>query len=233
MLSRYFLRPKPIPLIMSAGAVLLMFGLGAWQVQRLIWKEALLAQIEYAASQAPLLQMPDDPKPYRFYRVQLEGEYLPDAEFHLAARYFRSQLGYALLTPFRLADDGRIVIVSRGWIPTQHKDNPPPAPEGNITLLAQIRTSDERNPFTPPNDPARNIWFGRDALQMGEQAGLDVLPITLDAIGDQDTSVLPIPSDGALRPRNDHLGYAITWFGVGIGVLIMSLLYHRKKPSDG
>lgn len=231
LLSRCFHRPRPIPFIMSVGSVILLFGLGIWQLDRLSWKNALIANIEHANETAPLQTLPEDLAAHRFYRVQLSGEYLAEPEFHLAARYFQSKLGYSLLNPFKL-DDGRIVMVSRGWIPAEHKETTPKAPAGPQTILAQIRTSDERNHFTPENQPAKNVWFGRDALQMGAHAKLDVLPITLDIIGEQDRMQLPVPSDGSIKPRNDHLGYAVTWFGIGFAALIISLLYHRKKPAS-
>lgn len=232
-LSHYFNKPRPIPLIMSVTAVLTLFFLGGWQVKRLIWKEALLTQLEHAAQTAPLQALPDDVDAHRFYRVQLVGRFLPEHEFHLAARYFKSQLGYSVLVPFKLAKTGQVIMVSRGWIPAASKDanNHPPAPEGERTILAQIRTSNDRNPFTPINQPEKNIWFGRDTTEMGAKAGLDVLPYTLDVIGDQNPAILPVPSNGELKPRNDHLHYAITWFAVGFSALIISLLYHRKKPS--
>lgn len=237
-LNRYFHKPKPLPLIMSAAAVLLMFGLGIWQLQRLAWKEALIADIEQAAqfSHAPAT-LPDNPDALRALRFRLvapTGEYLQEPEFHLAARYFRSQLGYSIFNPFKL-EDGRIVLVNRGWVPAARKaeDKHPPAPHGPQTLLAQLRTSHERNPFTPANQPERNVWFGRDVAAMCEHAGLkDCLPVTLDVVREQDPERLPIPATGEIRPRNDHLGYAITWFGIGLAVLVIALLYHRKKPEE-
>lgn len=230
-LAQHFNRPRPVPLIMTVVMVVTLFYLGAWQVQRLIWKEALIAQIETAEQTAPLLELPDDIAAHQFYRVQLRGQYLPQQQFHLAARYYKSQLGYSLLLPFQLSADGRIVLVARGWIPTALKDKAPLPPQGEITLLAQIRTTNERNPFTPENQPAKNIWFGRDVAEMGASAGLDLLPFTLDLIGEQHRDQLPVPSDGKLRPRNDHLHYAITWFAIGASALIISLLYHRKPRS--
>ena len=232
-LSNGFVRPRPIPLIMSAGAVLLMFGLGVWQLQRLEWKEALIARIETANEDAPLTTLPDDPAEldaHRFYRVEIQGEYLPDSELHVAARYFKSQLGYHIFNPFR-----RIALVNRGWVPSAKKSSvdertPPSGPQ---TLLVQIQTTDERNPFTPPNQPDENIWFGRDVAAMGTHLKLGFIPaITLDLIGEQDIQRLPVPSSGQIKLRNDHLGYAITWFGVGFSALVISLLYHRKKPEN-
>lgn len=235
MLSRYFVKPRPIPFLMSAFAVILLFGLGTWQLQRLAWKEALIAQIEQAAAQPPLNDLPDDEAALmakRFHLVTLEGNYLPDQEFHLAARYFRSQLGYSVLNLFEL-NDGRIVVLNRGWVPAARKSSGeiPPAPEGTQSVVAQIRTSNERNPFTPPNQPEQNVWFGRDVTEIAAFTGKNLMPITLDVVGAQDVTQLPIPSDGEIRPRNDHLGYALTWYGVGLSVLIISLVYHRRRPS--
>ena len=121
--------------------------------------------------------------------MQLEGEYLPHPEFHLAARYYRSKLGYSVFTPFRLTD-GRLVLVSRGWIPAEAKHASIPPAKGPQTILAQIRTSNERNYFTPANQPERNIWFGRDTDAMAAHAQLSLLPLTLDLIGDQNPALL-------------------------------------------
>jgi surfeit locus 1 family protein len=113
-----------------------------------------------------------------------------------------------------------------------NKDDYPAAPQGPQQLKVQIRTSDERNAFTPENQPEKNVWFGRDAQAMGKQLGLDVLPFTFDVVGVQEKDVYPVPSQGEIKMRNDHLGYAITWFGVGLGALVITLLYHRRKPED-
>lgn len=235
MLSR-FQKPKLLPLILSACGVLLMFALGTWQLQRLAWKEHLLATIERAAQEAPMQTLPNDKtelEAKRFYTVQLTGDYLPEHEFHIAARYFQHQLGYSVLTPFRM-EDGRVVLVNRGWVPTASKD-PATRPldiSGPRTILAQIRTSNERNHFTPVNQPELNIWFGRDVQEMASHAGLTFAPVTLDLIGDQDITHLPVPSRGEIKLRNDHLGYAITWFAIGFGIIIIALVYHRKSKGD-
>ena len=228
-----FHRPRPVPLLMSAAAVLLLFGLGIWQLQRLAWKEGLVAELTVAQRQV-LESLPQDVgAAQRFYHARISGEYLPGTSYHLAARYFRSKLGYSLLHPFRL-DDGRVVLVNRGWIPAAMKDSEqlPPPPNGPQSLRVQIRTSNERNYFTPENQPQHNVWFGRDVDAIAAHSGLSLLPVTLDVIGQQDQNTLPVPATGEIVLRNDHLGYAITWFGIGLAVLTISLLYHRKKPED-
>lgn len=230
-----FHKPKLIPLIMSVGGVLTMLYLGIWQLQRLGWKEGLIADIETAAANAPMQQLPslDEALDKRFYTVQITGEYLPEPEFHIAARYYQSQLGYHVFTPF-VTTQGEQILVNRGWIPAKQKDSYKEADDltGKRTILAQIRTSNERNPYTPINQPDQNVWFGRDMLEMGEYGNIQVLPYSLDLIGEQKWGSWPVPSTGEIKLRNDHLGYAITWLLIGLGIFIISLLYHRKKPEE-
>lgn len=226
-------KPRPIPLIITLVCLATTLALGTWQVQRLQWKEALITKIETANAQAPLLRLPPNNllDEYHYRYVMLTGEYLHEHELHLAARYYKSQLGYSVLTPFKIADDERTVLVNRGWISAYEKElekRPDSQPEGEQTITAMIRLNAERNPFTPENQPEKNVWFGRDVAQMAEYTGLELAPLTLDAIGDE-VEGLPIPSDGVINLRNDHLSYALTWFMIAAGIAGIFIAYHRKK----
>lgn len=227
-----FKRPKFIPLIMTIGGVLTMTFLGTWQVKRLMWKETLITKIEAANAQAPLTTLPkENIDDTRFFSVSLRGEYLPEHSFHIAARYFESQLGYHVFVPFK-AQSGETVLINRGWIPARQKESFSEDLSGTHDIVGQIRTSNDRNPFTPVNQPEKNIWFGRDTAEMGKAAGLTLLPYTLDLIGEQNPKKLPIPTTGEIKLRNDHFGYAVTWYSIGLAILIISLLYHRKRPGE-
>ena len=231
-----FEKPRFVPLIMTIGAVVMMFGLGIWQVQRLAWKEGLIHNIEEAKAKPPIKGLPQTKEEFEklaFQRVQLEGEYLNDKEFHLAARYNNGVLGYHVLTPFKTTD-GRYVLLNRGWVPTDKKD---PAKrkegqiEGNVSVITMVRTDRDRGYFTPKNQIDRNIWFAKDVKEMGEFAHLDLAPYALDVLYEKPPGGFPKPFDGNLKPRNDHFGYAITWFSIGIACLIISLTYHYRRPE--
>ncbi len=234
-LGKHFHKPTPLTLLILVSSAIVLFGLGTWQMQRLAWKEGIIAALEEANASAPLARLPDTRdalEAKRFYHVTLTGEYVPETEFHLAARYFKNQLGYSIFNPFRLTD-GRLVLVNRGWVPTAKKarEGRPGAPAGRQTIVAQIRTSNERNYFTPPNQPQKNVWFGRDVEAMGEAAEMSFEPLTLDRIDKQDPQQLPVPSRGEISLRNDHLGYAVTWYSLCLGLIVIGILYHRKKPG--
>jgi surfeit locus 1 family protein len=230
-----FVRPKPAAWLWFLAAFTTTLVLGTWQVQRLQWKENLIAEIEAGKAGTPLTQLPRDEaelKPLEFRTVKLSGSWKRDMEFHLSPRFFKGTLGYSILSPLQL-NDGRIVMVNRGWIPQDYKDiktRPQTAPRETATITGILRLGPERGPMTPKNQPEKNIWFGRDVAAMAEQAQLkNVLPLTVDRVGTQDMKKLPVPSDGTIRLRNDHLSYVITWYGIAFSILVMFAVYHRKK----
>lgn len=235
-MSRY-VRPTPIAWILFLGAFATTVGLGTWQVQRLHWKENLIAEIEAAKTQAPLTQknLPATEKEWEeknFYPITLTGTWDNSIEYHLAPRYYNSQLGYHLIQPLVL-NDKRIVLVNRGWIPAAKKDigtRPHSIGVGRVTVTGMIRYGSERNYFTPTNQKEKDVWFGRDVQEMADFYELkNVLPGMVDQIGEPKKDKLPIPSDGNLKIYNQHLSYIITWYGIALGVLVIFILSHRKK----
>jgi len=230
-----FERPRPVALLLFFSAFFLTSGLGTWQVERLKWKEGLIADIAAAAEKPPLTQLPKDVAALanlQFARAKLAGVWLSTVEFHLAPRYFQGTFGYSIITPLKLAD-GRIILVNRGWVPAAKK-MPEKRPEtkvmGKATVTGILRVGSERNRFTPDSQPEKNVWFGRDVEQMAASAKLDhAVPIMLDRVDVQDVKHLPVPSDGTIHLQNDHLSYVITWYGVALGVLVIFVLSHRKK----
>jgi surfeit locus 1 family protein len=234
-MRNYFTRPRPIAWLFFLSGFGLCMAAGTWQVERLAWKEGLIAQIAAANAEAPLTALPSAPselEALQFRRVQLSGQWRGDLEFHLTPRYWRDQFGYWIITPFVLADK-RMVLVNRGWVPGKKKEieaRPETRVRGAATITGLLRTSTERGPFTPHNQPEKNLWFGRDVEAMAAHASLkNTLPAMVDIMGLQNAQLLPIPSDGTIRLRNDHLSYIITWFGIALGILVIFLVYHRKK----
>lgn len=234
-MCKHFTRPRPVAWFFFILGFSTCVALGTWQIQRLIWKQGLIAQVEQANMQAPLTALPDDAaslEKLQFRRVTLKGTWVANTEFHLAPRYFRNQFGYWIITPLKL-EGGQVVLINRGWVPASKKaleKRPETAVRGTATLTGLIRVGAERNYFIPQNQPEKNLWFGRDIAEMASYAKLkNTLPAMVDRIGEQDPAHLPIPSDGAIRLRNDHLSYILTWYGIAAGILVIFLVYHRKR----
>lgn len=210
-------------------------SLGTWQVKRLFWKEALIAKIEAAQSAAPLTEIPDNIEELatlEFHPFTLQGSWFENIEFHLAARYWHSKLGYHIFQPLQLAD-GRIAIINRGWVPAENKEietRPDSRAMGEAHFNATLRIGADRNYFTPPNQPEKNVFFGRDVLEMAQQAGLDisrVIPASFDMIDTSGSIDLPIANTAKIKLRNDHLSYIITWYLLALALIVIFVRYLR------
>lgn len=234
------MRPKLLAWLIFLVAFGTTVALGTWQVERLAWKKGLMAELAAAQAQPPLVGIPTESEALaaaQFQRVTVQGSWVKDVEFHIAPRYVLNKFGYALVQPFRLGD-GRVLLVNRGWIPGKKKlpqTRPELAVHGKATLTGMLRIDRDRARFTPENQPEKNLWFARDVADMAAYAHLkNVVPATLDVVGElperiTDTTPLPIPSDGTIRLRNDHLSYILTWYGIAAGVLVIFVLSHRRK----
>lgn len=234
-----FSRPRPIAWLFFIAGFSLMIGLCIWQLERLAWKTALIENIETSYKSAPLEALPESSAELaalEFHRVRLTGTFLPNLEFHVTPRYYHDAIGYHLFTPFRLAHDTRIVLINRGWVEARLK-NPLSRPESlppqkKVTIDGLIRIGADRNYFTPISQPKKNIWFGRDVELMAQSAKLkNVLPLSIDAIGEQKKGAMPMPSTGVITLMNDHLNYAITWALIALGILVIFLVYHHKPHT--
>lgn len=231
-----FHRPRPIAWFFFLIAFATTLALGTWQVKRLIWKEGIIAEIAAAQANAPLTlaDIPSDPaaiEPLNFRPVCVAGRW-GATEFHISPRFFKGKLGYFIAQPLTLTD-GRVALINRGWVPVEQKlpeTRPETVVKGSTELCGMLRVGNERNWLTPPNDPERNLWFGRDIDEMAGWGELkNVLPAMIDIVGTQDRANLPVPSDGTIKLRNDHLSYIITWYGIAFSILVIFLLYHRKR----
>ncbi|WP_043539269.1 SURF1 family cytochrome oxidase biogenesis protein [Salinarimonas rosea] len=221
--------PRWRSLIMAGVATLvslaILIGLGTWQLQRLAWKEGVIARIEARAHGAPGEILPEaqwdtfsrDEQEYR--RVAVTGSYRFEDEVAvhgLLPGETRGQplQGYYLLTPLEL-DTGAVVVVNRGFVPTPLVDEAA-RPAGALTVEGLVRASEERTPFVPENDPEAGQWFTRDLAAIADARGLDrVAPFYVDAVRDESADTA-WPRGGAtvLEPPNNHLQYAFTWFGL-------------------
>jgi surfeit locus 1 family protein len=230
-------RPTFWASVATLCALTVLLGLGTWQVQRLHWKEALIAQRQ-ARGGAPAIALPavlDDPAALEYRRVALAGRFLHDQEMYLGNRMHRGRVGYAVMTPL-LLDDGRQLLVERGWIPMDRRDPASRAEgqvAGRVALEAMLRVGGwkGRDFVRPDNQPAENFWFWVDPPAMAAQAGLErpVTEVYAVALAGNAPGGLPIPAEARVTLRNDHLGYALTWYALAVVLLIIYVIYHTRR----
>jgi surfeit locus 1 family protein len=239
-------RPRLWPTLISAAIVLVCLGLGIWQLQRLHWKEGLVAARAAAVSAPPIVPPPDAEVARRmeFRHVTDQGVFLHDKEVFVGASAESGTIGYHVLTPLR-EPSGRIVFVNRGYVPAELKDPGKRAAgelAGPVKVAGLLRLPLDTKPnwFLPDNRPDLNYWFWVDLPAMAKADGLDnVAPFYLDNVApfyiDADATPNPggWPRGGVTRLvlPNDHLQYAITWFGLAIAMAVVYVVSQRQQSS--
>ena len=217
-----FRKPELIPLLFIICATLVLCTLGAWQVKRLQWKNALIADIAAAQSLETLGNLPQDVTGLTYRNVILTGRYMNDKTLRLVGRKENMRAGFFVLTPFVLEDDGRVILVNRGYA---EEGNEHPV-DGVQSVKGVLRPPREKRPFAPENQQDKNLWFYEDIHAISVITGSPLIPYVIEATGD-DRTTQPIVSDGKISMRNDHLGYAITWFSLALVGLVMFAFYQR------
>lgn len=235
-LADYRFKPELWPSLFMAASIALLLSLGFWQLDRLEQKEALIARVEAHIHGAPIV-LPQDLsrlEELEFTKTSISGHFMHAKEMHFVARAHHMANGYNILTPFILTD-GRAVLVNRGFVP-RDKYDPVTRPEGQVegvvTLEGVIRKPLKGNNFTPENAPDKNVWFKEDTAQAGEYAGINLLPVVISLVGDPPAGGLPIPVGDEFRLRNDHLGYALTWFGLALVGAVMYVIFSLKREHQ-
>jgi surfeit locus 1 family protein len=215
------------PLAFGIGGVAILVSLGVWQVQRLAWKEGILAEIEARIAAAPVaLPEAPDPEVDRYLPVAVEGTFAGDN-----VRVLVSQRGqgaqYRVISAFE-TENGRI-MVDRGVMPTEAA---PPDHEGTVTVTGNLHWPQEVDGFTPEPDLARNIWYARDVDALAAHLRSRPVLIVARDLSVSDDPVTPLPVDTNGIP-NDHLNYAITWFSLAaiwLGMTLYLVWRIRQKP---
>ncbi|AOO80704.1 SURF1 family protein [Bosea vaviloviae] len=204
-------------------------ALGIWQVQRLGWKQALIARVESRIHAAPVpapgsagwTTIADD----EYRRVQMSGLFQQGRATFVQAVTERGG-GYWLMTPLR-TDAGFTVLVNRGFVtPEQRSQLSGPAsvsngqiPIAQVTVTGLLRLSEPGGGFLRHNDPAVDRWYSRDvaAIAAARELGVgEVAPYFIDADAKQGPAGFPVGGLTVLRFANSHLVYALTWFALAL-----------------
>lgn len=230
------IRSLVAPGLATLVALVILVGLGAWQLSRLGWKQGLIAQVS-ARTTAPPIPLPGraswprmtaETDDYR--RVSVTGTFRHDREaylYHVAgdSRHLDPTRplgqGYFVLTPLVTAE-GATVIVNRGFVPTEKRD-PATRPEGQVagtvTVTGLVRFTEARGLFAATDDDVRRIFYTRDLPKMAGVMGLDrgsVAPFSVDADAAPVPGGWPRGGETLLSFPNRHFEYALTWFGLAL-----------------
>jgi surfeit locus 1 family protein len=226
-------------LLPAVVAFAVLVALGSWQIERKAWKEGLIAALteRLAAPPAalpasgtwPRLDQASDE--YRRVKFSASFNHGNEALVYAAASSFRPDVtgrGYWIFTPARLPDGGYF-IVNRGFVPEARKDAVSRAAgqiAGPVEIVGTMRWPEARHRFSPADDPPHNLWFTRDPLAIADAKGLNqrlgpIAPFYVEQESLTPPGGLPQPGKLMVRLRNDHLQYAVTWYGLALVLVVM------------
>lgn len=237
--------------IATLAALAVLIALGNWQWQRKAWKQELIATIETRASADPLpperwsaldcrsmheVGLADS---CEFTTVRLAGRFDHSGERHIFTTAPQGSShrgpGYWVFTPFDLDGADARLYVNRGFVPEASK-SPQTRREGQIAgdveIVGQIRSAEQRGAFTGDSNPEANVWFLRDPRELlpasggagGELAqwqgpGPSGLDFYIDQIAPAPPGGLPAPRPSRIELPNRHLEYALTWWGLAVTLI--------------
>lgn len=227
-------------LVVGLAAFATLVALGTWQVNRLAGKEGLIATIDERIGSAPL-PLAEVERIYAAtgdvdYRpVELHGTYRNDRESYFLATW-KGASGFFVYTPLELPD-GRSILVNRGFVPFDRKD-PATRPKGQTGGEVEI-VGLARNPLVakpswivPDNDLAKNVFYWKDMAAMAARAGVDparLVPFFVDAGTAPNPGGLPAGGVTMVDMPNNHLQYAITWYGLAAALVAVLVVFIRGR----
>nr|XP_012146115.1 PREDICTED: surfeit locus protein 1 [Megachile rotundata] len=220
------------------------FILGTWQVQRRKWKLDLIEKLNNRICQKPI-ELPEslgELESMEYYPIKVKGTFLYEKEFIVGFRSLLvdgkssndttfmknagNQIGYHIITPFKLADRDLTILVNRGWIPKSYKNivrKQKSDADDEIEITGILRLNETRPQFVPKNSPQSDVWHYRDLNEMAKIADAD--PVYIEMIYNMNAPEYPVGGQTQVQLRNEHTSYIITWYSLSI---ITAYMWYKK-----
>jgi surfeit locus 1 family protein len=232
-------RFRPVLTVAVAISLALLVSLGVWQLQRLEWKRAIIAQISERLASAPIAFSEATAREatgenMEYQPVFVDGVYANDTETPVFGTY-EGAAGVYVFTPFALSGDG-YVFVNRGFAPQDVRARSARADgdvAGAVRVEGLLRHKERRVSFakwlTPRDQPEDNLFFTRDPATLAAARGIDASEFYIDSSGKE--SAAPWPKGGLTRIDipNRHLEYALTWFGLAAALIGVFAVYSVRQ----
>jgi surfeit locus 1 family protein len=227
----------------------LLIGLGVWQLQRRTEKHALIAQLtERLAAEPGALPSPAQwsaltPARDEFRRVRFSATYeeRPDAMVYSSGSAIRNDVsgpGTWAFLPARLPG-GETIVINTGFVQNTMQDRGQQdravarlVSGAPVTLTGYIRFPESPGALTPRENITKRLWFTRDHREIARALGWgEVAPFYIDLETPAPESGIPKPGPLEVHLKDDHLQYAITWFGLAGAVVIAFGVWLKGQRS--
>ena len=219
------------PLLLGLVGCAVLVGLGVWQLQRLEWKTAKLAQIAAKISATPVtLPATVTPENDIYLPVTVDGHLLGPTAFVITG-LAQAGPGYRVIGAFEVAGTGRKIMVDLGFV--AEADRAVELPSTPMKVTGNLNWPAEKDSYTPEPELLQKLWFARDVERMANVLGTEQVLVVANAIDPAIPAISPLPVDTSSVP-NDHLNYAITWFSLAVvwlGMTVLLLWRIRRRTA--
>ncbi|MEE2525304.1 SURF1 family protein [Hyphobacterium sp. HN65] len=218
-------RPLPVLTAVTLPALALLIWLGAWQWGRMGDKAEAIAAWEMRAISAPVSleeALCGDAGPV-IGRLVLPPREADERSIRYQGRSLSGEPGWRLVhavpLPACFGDGmGAPVLVQWGFEPLR----------GGETVISEtltITTPSAAGAFTPPNEVEARIFYRFEPDELGAALGVENIETTFWLIEGSDE----LPAELAQVPPGQHLGYALTWWGIALGLMGVYLVLHVQQ----
>lgn len=219
---------KLIPRILFFISCFFLFcSLGVWQLNRLSEKEAIITNFQqnfgHPIKYTKNFRLKDEDL---YKKVTFKGRFISNPI------YYYTSSGYEIIQPFK-TEYNQYFLVNRGLI-TSKPENVTLKQNKEIKLTGVILNLPSKKPFGVSNDLRQNVWFYIDEEQLSKFYKLDkFVPAIIIPYEKVYFIGKPVTIESKIKFRNDHLGYALTWFSLAVVTVIMAAINCRKYINVG
>lgn len=238
----YCFQPSWLGTIILLCCIPLFIKLGLWQYHKAEQKQALQTLYDAYAHAAPetLPATIAQPEDWRYKQIKVIGEYEPRYQILLDNQVEKELAGYHVITPFKIQDTQRFILVDRGWIPAKDNHSELPkveTPSGKQEVVGQawLPSTNFYTLQAPVTQTSRAewqpVWQNMDMRLYTKSVPIEVLPlvIRLDPTSQAGGFVRDWPRPAERITTN--IGYAYQWFGFAVAALAIYLFLSFKKMA--
>ena len=231
---KIYFKPSVWLTIFAFPSFLILIMLGSWQVQRLGWKSDLISNYNNNFQQAPITvnELLKQRQKNKYRRTIINGQYDHSNEIKIIGKTYEGNAGFHIITPFIL-ENNEIIYINRGWVPKKYADKKTrkfSLLEENVKVVGLVRLPQKKGYFVPENEPENGFWFTIIPEELNRH--LNIIgenEFYIDELNIDEKLKLPIPANGKVQVPNNHLQYAITWYSLALGLLIVYFAWHRQN----
>jgi len=208
-----------VPVIFGIVGMAVLIGLGIWQLQRMEWKNAVIAVVAKRLTAEPI-SIPADANYDRdhYLRATATGR-ISGKEIHVLSSQKLAGPGFQIIS--RMETEAGPILVDLGFVRETAKNDTRPV--GEFTVVGNLLWPDDIDDgYTPDPDIVNNFWFARDLPAMAKHLSTQPVLLVASEITPQ-VAGMPRPMTVASNLPNSHFEYAVTWFMMAVAWMGMTL----------